>query len=125
MILPVLLLHRTPHTESDSVPWYVRGKGKGPAARAEEAEARRKSAKAQLRKELQDPLLQMQGFLDTKRKKQELDMGVAGGMATRGGVAERLTQHQVSQNSVPVTQFSLIVVFNFKSIIPHVTKWNS
>ena len=43
--------------------------------------AKRRSAKAQLRKELQDPLLQMQGYLDTKRKAEGLDgAGAAGGV---------------------------------------------
>lgn len=65
--------------ESDNVPWYVkRGRGEGAA------EESRKSAKAQARKEAQDPLLEMRGFLETKRKREEMVGGAGAGTVGQG-----------------------------------------
>ena len=57
------------------MPWYVKSgatKNCSGRAAAEEVEAKRQSAKAQHRKELQDPLLEMRSHLKTKRKREEM-----------------------------------------------------
>ena len=96
-------------TEADNEPWYVKSAGKREAGKEEitsgvgsglgvgsgagsglgvgsgagsgsgSAEVKRKSAKAEHRKELQDPLLSMKHYVTAKKKKE--------GLAVEGGVA--------------------------------------
>ena len=86
-------------TEADNEPWYVKSAGKREAEKEEttsgvgsglgvgsgagsgsvSAEVKRKSAKAEHRKELQDPLLSMKHYVTAKKKKE--------GLVVEGGVA--------------------------------------
>ena len=79
------------------MPWYVKS-GRGGAG--VEAEGR-KSAKAEARKELQDPLLEMRGHLEVKRKREEV-VGVAGGVVSGAGAVQGISHSssQVSQHGI-------------------------
>ena len=82
------------------MPWYVKS-GRGGAG--VEAEGR-KSAKAEARKELQDPLLEMRGHLEAKRKREEV-VGVAGGVVSGAGAV-----HGISHSSRQVSQHGIMLL---------------
>ncbi|CAI8010282.1 Leukocyte receptor cluster member 1 homolog [Geodia barretti] len=92
-----LLNYLVDKDKSDNVPWYVKS-GRGGAG--VEAEGR-KSAKAEARKELQDPLLEMRGHLEAKRKREEV-VGVVGGVVSGAGAVQGISHSssQVSQHGI-------------------------
>ena len=57
-------------------------------------EESRRSAKAEARKELQDPLLEMRGHLETKRKREEMV-----GAVSRTGAPQSASRHSGGQVS--------------------------
>ena len=81
------------------MPWYIKS-GRGGAG--VEAEGR-KSAKAEARKELQDPLLEMRGHLEAKRKREEVVGVVSGAGAVQG----------ISHSSSQVSQHGIMLVYTY------------
>lgn len=72
-------------SESDTEPWYVKSGGKG--VESGSSESKRKSAKAEHRKELMDPLLSMKQYVEAKKKSEDIPV--------KGTISRHNTHSQV------------------------------